>query len=122
MSHSKQAFIEQFSRKPGITGLKFVHKAVLTKRGKIIAEAGNKIGSRSRGSGYSDYSIHAERNVVKALGDLSLLRGADIYIMRLRNTPTEETPFLNSKPCPSCKMFLDKCIREYGLRNVYYTE
>jgi hypothetical protein len=45
--------------------------AVIVKRGQILAEATNNYGSRSRGSGYSKSSIHAERNVVKQLGDIS---------------------------------------------------
>ena len=89
------------------------------KRGKIIAEANNNYGSRSRGSGYSRSSIHAERNVVKALGDIMELRGADMYIMRFSRT--EEVEFVRSTPCSQCKVFLDKCVKEYGLKNIYYT-
>jgi hypothetical protein len=97
--------------------------AVLVKRGKVIAQATNKIGSRSRGSGYSAYTIHAERNVVKDLGDISQLRGADMYIMRFSKDRKREgfDRFMGSKPCPSCQLFLEKCIREYGLKNVLYT-
>jgi hypothetical protein len=28
---------------------------------------------------------------------------------------------LNSKPCPDCQKFLLKCMKEYGLRKVYYS-
>ena len=28
---------------------------------------------------------------------------------------------MNSKPCPQCERFLQKCMDKYGLRNVYYT-
>jgi hypothetical protein len=96
-----------------------LHRAVLVKRGQIIADATNNYGTRSRGSGYSRSSIHAEKNVVKTLGDIHKLRGADMYIMRFSRTETIE--FVRSTPCPSCKVFLDKCMREYGLKNVYYT-
>lgn len=96
----------------------FVHIAAIVLRGKIIAEATNKIGSRSSGCGYSDYTIHAERNVIKQLGDLSKLRGADLYVLRQHRS---DPKFLNSKPCPDCTIFLEKCMREYGLKNVYYT-
>jgi hypothetical protein len=96
-----------------------LHQAVLVKRGKIIAEATNNYGSRSRGSGYSKSSIHAEKNVVKELGDISKMKGADMYIMRFsRSDPLE---FVKSAPCPACVVFLEKCIKEYGLKNVYYT-
>ena len=96
-----------------------LHRAVLVKRGKIIADATNNYGNRSRGSGYSQSSIHAEKNVVKELGDISKLKGADMYIMRFsRSDPLD---FVKSIPCRSCKVFLEKCMKEYGLKNVYYT-
>ncbi len=96
-----------------------LHRAVLVKRGKIIAESTNNYGSRSRGSGYSNSSIHAEKNVVKELGDISKLKGTDMYIMRFsRSDPLE---FVTSVPCKSCMIFLEKCMKEYGLKNVYYT-
>ena len=100
-----------------------VHVAVIVKRGKILAEASNRIGSRSSGSGYSKNTIHAEKNVVKALGDISLLRGADLYVMRLTHDKmkTGLNRFLGSEPCNSCKLFLAKCIKEYGLKGVYWT-
>jgi hypothetical protein len=95
-----------------------VHLAVLVLRGKIIAEAVNKVGSRSRGVGYSDRTIHAERNVVKQLGDIHKLRNADMYVMRFAR---ENLNYAGSKPCKECECFLSKCMRKYGLKNVYYT-
>ena len=50
------------------------HMVVIVKRGKVIASAQNRVGNRSKGSGYSDYTIHAERAVVKKLGDISQQR------------------------------------------------
>lgn len=96
-----------------------LHRAVLVKRGRIIAEATNNYGSRSRGSGYSRSSIHAEKNVVKELGDISKLKGADMYIMRF--TRSDPVDFVKSIPCSACMLFLEKCMKEYGLKNVYYT-
>lgn len=100
-----------------------IHVAVLMKRGKIIAEATNGFGSRSRGSGYCTNSIHAERNVVKEIGNIRELKGAEMYVVRISRTADYEKqdPFMGSKPCQQCKVFLEKCIREYGLKNVYYT-
>jgi hypothetical protein len=99
-----------------------IHVAVLMKRGKIIAQATNEFGSRSRGSGYSDRSIHAERNVVKEIGNIQNIRGAEMYVVRLsRNVNCTDSPFAGSKPCAECAVFLGKCMREYGLKNVYYT-
>jgi hypothetical protein len=100
-----------------------IHVAVLIKRGKIIAEATNGFGSRSRGSGYSTSSIHAERNVIKQIGNIHELKGAEMYVVRIsRNSSCEgDSQFIGSEPCCQCKVFLEKCMREYGLRNVYYT-
>ena len=99
-----------------------IHVAFLVKRRRIIAEATNGFGSRSRGSGYSESSIHAEKNVVKELGNIHELRGADMYIVRIsRDSETEGLEqFVKSKPCKQCAVFLEKCIREYGLKNIYY--
>lgn len=93
------------------------HMAVIVKRGKVIASAQNRVGSRSKGSGYSDYTIHAERAVVKKLGDISQLRGATLCVWRI-----SAISVMPSKPCSECQIFLEKCVREYGLRGVQYTD
>jgi len=100
-----------------------IHRAIIVKRGNVLAEADNNYGTRSRGSGYSASSIHAEKNVIKELGDISKLRGADMYVMRFSRDKRKSgmDRLVNSEPCPSCQIFLQKCIREYGLKNVYYT-
>lgn len=100
-----------------------IHRAIIVKRGNILAEADNNYGTRSRGSGYSASSIHAEKNVIKELGDISKLRGADMYVMRFSRDKRKSgmDRLVNSEPCSSCQVFLQKCIREYGLKNVYYT-
>lgn len=99
------------------------HVAMLVKRGKILRIASNRVGSRSQGCGFSNYTIHAERNVVKELGDVSQLKECDLYVMRIhQNRMTEEKTFGNSAPCRDCQLFLEKCQRRYGLRHVYYTK
>jgi hypothetical protein len=94
-----------------------LHYARILRRGKSIAEARNSIGSRSKGCGYSDQSIHAERAVVKRLGDLSQLNGCVLLVVRINKAGD----FLNSKPCADCQKFLEKCMRDYGLRKVIYS-
>jgi hypothetical protein len=125
---SETHLLEHILSNPRILGLKYahfasIHVALLVKRGKIIAEATNSFGSRSRGSGYCANSIHAERNVVKEVGNIHELRGAEMYVVRISRATdhTKEYPFIGSKPCAQCKVFLDKCMKEYGLKNVYYT-
>jgi hypothetical protein len=34
---------------------------------------------------------------------------------------TNQKYFSNSKPCRSCTLFLEKCQRNFGLKNVFYT-
>jgi hypothetical protein len=128
MRQSEQWLLEQILSNPRTINLRYahfasIHVAVLMKRGRIIAEATNGFGSRSRGSGYCTSSIHAERNVVKELGNIHELKGAEMYVVRIsRNKDLEmEDPFVGSKPCAQCRVFLEKCIKEYGLKNVYYT-
>jgi hypothetical protein len=48
-----------------------VHIAILMKRGKILEIASNAVGTRSKGSGYQERTIHAERAVLKKVGDIS---------------------------------------------------
>uniref|UniRef100_A0A6C0JJ68 CMP/dCMP-type deaminase domain-containing protein n=1 Tax=viral metagenome TaxID=1070528 RepID=A0A6C0JJ68_9ZZZZ len=93
------------------------HQAVIIKRNKVLAIGHNSLGSRSRGCAYSHQSIHAERAVVKNLGDLSLLRGATLIVYRY-NAHDE---LMNSKPCSECHIFLEKCMKEYGLRKVIFS-
>lgn len=125
---SEESLLQHILSNPRTSVLKYahyasIHVAVLMKRGKVIAEATNGFGSRSRGSGYCTNSIHAERNVVKELGNIRELKGAEMYIVRISRTADYEKqdPFMGSKPCAQCKVFLEKCIREYGLKNAYYT-
>lgn len=126
---SRTKLLEQFRDDERTTRLyeersRKIHRAILIKRGKVIAEAFNRVGSRSMGSGYSERTIHAEKNVIKKLGDISQLRGADMYVIRHGRKSSQEDNsdgFLCSKPCHDCQLFLEKCMREYGLKNVYYT-
>jgi hypothetical protein len=99
------------------SGCANTHHATIIKRNKVLASAINKTGTRSMGCGYSDWTIHAERAVVKRLGDISQLRGATLIVVRFNRTGK----MLNSKPCHDCQLFLEKCIRDYGLRKVIYS-
>lgn len=123
--------LDRFMDDPKTTKLRNVnnllHVAVIVSRGKVIAEATNRIGYRSiTNKTYNNTfirepkNIHAEENVVRVLGDKSKLRGADMYVMRFGRGEKYDT-FINSKPCAKCECFLNKCIDKYGLRNVYYT-
>jgi hypothetical protein len=93
------------------------HVATLEKGNKTIARSRNKIGTRSSGCGYSDCSIHAERAVIKSLGDLSQLRGCVLIVVRLN----KKNEVLSSKPCHDCQKFLEKCMKKWGLRKVMHS-
>lgn len=124
---SDYSLVEQFLNDPNTmkmrqTDLISFHVAMLVRRGKILRVASNRLGSRSQGSGFSNFTIHAERNVVKEFGDISQLKGCDLFVMRIhQNRLTNEKYFGNSQPCRDCQLFLEKCQRQYGLRHIYYT-
>jgi len=94
-----------------------LHYAELRKRGKVLAQSRNTIGSRSRGCGWSAFSLHAERAVVKRLGDLSKLAGCEMIVIRVNKSGD----IVGSMPCDECKKFLEKCMRCHGLRKVRYS-
>jgi len=91
---------------------------MVVKRGKIVEMATNSIGSRSRGCGYDDRSIHAERAVLKKLGDYTKLAGAILVVIRISRGTNE---LVASEPCEHCRPHMEKCVKEYGLRRVYYS-
>ena len=99
--------------------LKHIHIAMIIKGKKILGIASNFLGSRSQGCGFDDRTIHAERAVIKKVGDYSLLDGAIMIVVRI--TPgTRVTGY--SKPCETCMPHLQKCIKQYGLKYVYYSQ
>jgi hypothetical protein len=118
--------VEQFRNDPKTIKMQQFHKvsvhiAVLVLRGKIIAQATNRICAVSpKKKGFSRRTIHAEKNVIRSLGDYSKMRNADMYVIRCGRGENNEK-FFNSKPCYECECFLNKCISKYGLKNVYYT-
>jgi pyrimidine deaminase RibD-like protein len=94
-----------------------LHHATILLRNKVIAAAYNRVGSRSRGCGYGARTIHAEVNAVKSLGNMAMLRGATLIVVRHGCDGTIRP----SKPCHNCHIFLEKCMRLYGLRKVVYS-
>jgi len=94
-----------------------LHYAELYRRNKLVASSRNRIGSRSRGCGWSDQTLHAERAVVKRFGDVSQLHGCILVVVRIN----KHGEILGSKPCADCIQFLEKCIKKYGLLKVMYS-
>lgn len=95
-----------------------VHVAFLYgKGGNLLAVATNRLGSRSSGAGYSGCTIHAERAVLKMIGDVSQLRGAKLVVLRVNKVGD----LLNSEPCSECRRHLEKAMCVHGLARVYYS-
>jgi hypothetical protein len=102
----------------GKSNLTKLHIAVLVKKGKIIETATNFLGSRSSGCGYDNRSIHAERALLKKLGNNNRMNGATMIVIRLTQGTNQLS---NSKPCEGCEPHLKKCIKLYKLKAVYYS-
>ena len=98
--------------------LRNIHVALIMKHGKVIEMATNQLGSRGKGCGYTDRTIHAERAVLKKVGDHTKLNGSILIVIRFSSKTKELT---NSAPCRSCRPHLEKCVKEYGLRRIYYS-
>jgi hypothetical protein len=95
-----------------------LHIALVYGRGgEVLAESSNRLGSRSRGAGYSHMTIHAERAVLKKVGDVSLLKGASLVVIRIN----KRGQLCNSCPCHECEMHLTAAMKKYGLKRVYYS-
>lgn len=100
------------------TNLRHVHVAFVFRRGKLLAIATNFLGTRNKGCGYDHRTIHAERAVLKKLGDVTKLSGAILIVIRIAKGTRD---IVNSEPCHSCRCHLEKCIKNYGLKTIYYS-
>jgi hypothetical protein len=100
------------------TNLRQNHVALVIKRGKILDIASNALGTRGKGCGYNTRTIHAERAVIKKLGDNNKLNGAILIVIKISKYKNE---IGYSEPCHSCKCHLEKCIKQYGLKRIYYS-
>jgi hypothetical protein len=85
-------------------------------KGDLICKSINKIGTRSRGAGYSDYTIHAERAVLKMV-DYTHLKNATLVVIRVNKLGD----IMYSKPCHGCECHISKLMRLYGLKRVFYS-
>lgn len=95
-----------------------LHIAFLFGRGGVLlGMATNRSGTRSSGAGFSCNTIHAERAVLKAVGDISLLRDATLVVVRVN----KHGELRLSEPCHECKCHLSAAMTKYGLKRVYYS-
>lgn len=94
-----------------------VHFAAVVKRNKVLAMARNYYGID--GAAWPQRGmIHAESAVLHKLKDLTLLRGAELFVWRVSRFNER---VYHSDPCPKCSKMLDACILKWGLRRVTYS-
>ena len=87
------------------------HVALIFRGRKLLAVGQNRPFRQG-----ASRTVHAERDAILNLGDISKLRGAVLVVIRIGSTT-----LMGSKPCPACTCLLEKCKREYGLRAYYHT-
>lgn len=96
---------------------------IIDNKGTIISKACNKmlnfdtekIKNRDQ---YLKVSYHAEENALKQVNPKKLF-GAKLYVVRYGNSDNKF--FANSKPCDRCTIIIDKYMKKYGLKNVFYS-
>lgn len=91
------------------------HVAQIWRRNKCVAEARNRVTTRSKLSGSDKNTLHAEKAVIKMVGND--LRHCTLYVFRVNR----HNNVLYSKPCANCSKFLMKCMTQYGLKGVVYS-
>lgn len=87
--------------------------AVIVRKNEIIGTGFNKPTKTHPESKHPFRTIHAELDAIVG-SDRSRLKGADIYVYREHKDGT----YACARPCEHCMALL----KEYGVRNIYYTE
>lgn len=105
---------------------KWKHGALLIKGNKIISRGYN----RTLGEKCGLASYHAEKMALMNC-EKREIRGATLLVIRLKhNVDYSQVDFQNcdirdifmySKPCCKCESLIQKCIREYGLKRIYFS-
>lgn len=97
----------------------FVFVAALVRRGKVLAMTTNRVSASARAVACATTvafdgtcTVHAERAVVRRAG-IKQLRDSILVVWREGHRA--------SAPCKACEAFLGKCMRDWGLRGVFYT-
>ena len=101
---------------------------IVDKKGKIISSACNKRRSMEM-EHISDINIRKQKKFSKHAEETALknvnrnnLKGAILYVIRYGyNENTNETYFLNSKPCEKCTSIIKATISKHGLKAAYYS-
>jgi hypothetical protein len=93
--------------------------AAVLLRGKVVAVTTNRVSASPKAKASASTiaydgtcTLHAERAVLRLAG-LRNVRNASLVVWR--------NELLPSKPCPKCQGLLEKCVKRWGLRAVFYT-
>ena len=65
------------------------------------------------------YSRHAEELALNNV-DRKKINGAKLIVIRLACDKSDNL-FMNSKPCSRCTIIIEKFIKKFGLKSVYYS-
>jgi hypothetical protein len=95
----------------------FDHRSFLLSDGdtRVLKDSQNRVGSRSRGSGYYDYTLHAEIALLKEI-DYDELYDRTLVVICIEHDEDGLIRFRNSTPCCKCQRILDKFVRKYRLK------
>jgi hypothetical protein len=95
----------------------FDHRSFLLSDGNtsVLNYSQNRVGSRSRGVGYYDYTLHAEIALLKEI-DYEDLYDRTLVVVRIEYDEEGVIRLRNSTPCCKCQRVLDKFIRKYRLK------
>ncbi len=85
------------------------HVALVFHKRRLLAIGQNLLGGRNM--------IHAEADAIRKVGDMSKLRGAVLVVIRIGR----DGEMRYSAPCHSCQCLIEKCKREYGLRDCIHS-
>lgn len=88
------------------------YAAILVKNGEIISKGYNYY-TRNKIFREDIFTIHAEVACINNCYERYNMKGADMYIVRVKNNE-----FLRSAPCIYCNKFLQG--QKYQLANIYY--
>lgn len=88
------------------------HVAIIFKGRKVLAIGQNRVGGPR-------WTIHAEAAAIRAVGDMSRLRGATLVVIRIGGHG--HCHLMHSAPCAACRTLIQKCQREYGLRGCLHS-
>lgn len=121
VNQKKSIFFHMGAKAAENSPLKWKYGCIIEKRGEVIATGYNHY-NLTPFSGI--YATHAEVDALNNCRNKNMLKGANMYIIRINNKsggPRGKYTVLSGKPCTECEIKLKKMIKKYGLNNVFYT-